>query len=224
MSLLNTNDLSTWSNEQLHEHEDNDDKLFNKKNAEQQWCMKAWKEVEHQRMEEEARQKAEDEVEGQRKAKEEARACTEEVVWLQSLVAGPSKGKQPRALMSAVGPTDKKKAWTWSSVADNAEDKEWVEGEGDCDMLGVLMEVLMAIVAEMCNMAVDWRCVAVESHVQMERMLGTLEEIQGCLDLEELEVGLKEDYEEEEVAEAAAEREGWKAWSGEEEEKEEWEV
>ncbi|KAF9219219.1 hypothetical protein BS17DRAFT_821996 [Gyrodon lividus] len=97
---------------------------------------------------------------------------------------------------------------------DKDKDKEWVEGEDDCDMLGALVEVLVAIVAEMRNMVADWRHMEVESHAQMECMLGTLEEIQGCLDLEFALEEPEEEYKEKEVAVATTEREGWKAWSG----------
>ncbi|KAF9224241.1 hypothetical protein BS17DRAFT_817144 [Gyrodon lividus] len=99
----------------------------------------------------------------------------------------------------------KKKVQTQSPVAEDKEDKkdedeEWVKGEDNRDMLGVLTEVLTAMVAEMHNMAVDWRCMAAESCTQMEQMLGTLEEIQGCLDPdfapEELQAGSEEEYKE----------------------------
>ncbi|KIK76534.1 hypothetical protein PAXRUDRAFT_18139 [Paxillus rubicundulus Ve08.2h10] len=78
-------------------------------------------------------------------------------------------------------------------------------------------EVLVVVVVEMQNMAMDRRHMAVESHAQMERMLGTLDFLQGCLDPEfTLEEGSEEDFEEEEVAEAAKEREALKGQSEEE--------
>ncbi|KIK96438.1 hypothetical protein PAXRUDRAFT_138447 [Paxillus rubicundulus Ve08.2h10] len=67
---------------------------------------------------------------------------------------------------------------------------------------------------KMWNMATDRRHMAVKSHTQMEWLLNTLEEICGCIDPEfvpeELEMGL-----EEEVAEAAEERETLKGQSKE---------
>ncbi|KIK78552.1 hypothetical protein PAXRUDRAFT_16809 [Paxillus rubicundulus Ve08.2h10] len=65
-------------------------------------------------------------------------------------------------------------------------DVEDCKAEENRDALGALVEVLSAMVGEMQNMAVDRRHVAVESHAQMERVLGTLEE------------GSEEDFEEEE--------------------------
>ncbi|KIK74183.1 hypothetical protein PAXRUDRAFT_20135 [Paxillus rubicundulus Ve08.2h10] len=117
----------------------------------------------------------------------------------------------------------KKKARTKSPTAeDNEEDAEDREAEENCDALGTLAEVLSVMVGEMWNMAADRRRAAEESHVQMERVLGTLEEIRGCLDpefvLEEPEEGSEEDFEEGEVAEAAEEREVLKGRSEEEEE------
>ncbi|KAF9227494.1 hypothetical protein BS17DRAFT_814388 [Gyrodon lividus] len=186
-------------------HKDDNNELFDKST---EWWqqIKAQKEVECRRAEEEARQKAEKEVrqsvevEAQRKAEAEARVHMEEVVQLQSLVMGPSKGvyewsrarrhqcKQPKGLQTtwrrkweevASLWASKKKAQMWSLEADKEEeeeedkDKEWAEGEDNRDVLGTLMEVLVAVVAE---------------------------------------------YEEEEVAEVATEREEWKAQSGEEDE------
>ncbi|KIK77765.1 hypothetical protein PAXRUDRAFT_17280 [Paxillus rubicundulus Ve08.2h10] len=94
------------------------------------------------------------------------------------------------------------------------------EAEEDHDALGVLTEVLVAVVMEMWDMATDRRCAAAESHTQTEQMLGILEEIQGCLDLEfapeEPEVGSEEEFDVEEVAEVAEEREVLKGWSKEE--------
>ncbi|KIK79295.1 hypothetical protein PAXRUDRAFT_16402 [Paxillus rubicundulus Ve08.2h10] len=104
----------------------------------------------------------------------------------------------------------KKKAWMQSLVVDEEDDNEEVEeAEEEYDTLGALTEVLVAVVMEMQDMAADQRHAAEESYAQSERMLGILEEIQGCLDLEyapdELEVGLEEEFKEEEVAEAAEE-------------------
>ncbi|KIK94475.1 hypothetical protein PAXRUDRAFT_12028 [Paxillus rubicundulus Ve08.2h10] len=100
------------------------------------------------------------------------------------------------------------------------EDADDCEVEENCDALGTLVEVLSAVVGEMRNMATDRRHAAAESHAQMERMLGTLEEIRGCLDLEftpeELEEGSEEDFEEEEVVEAAKEKEALKGRNEEE--------
>ncbi|KIK77334.1 hypothetical protein PAXRUDRAFT_17580 [Paxillus rubicundulus Ve08.2h10] len=114
----------------------------------------------------------------------------------------------------------KKKAQTKSpTVEDDKEDVEDREAEENCDALGVLAEVLSAMVGEMRNMAADRRRAAGESHAQMERVLGTLEEIRGCLDLEFVpEEGSEEDFEEGEVAEVAEEREALKGRNEEEEE------
>ncbi|KAF9220566.1 hypothetical protein BS17DRAFT_820404 [Gyrodon lividus] len=145
--------------------------------------------------------------EAQRKVEVKVRAHTEKVAWSQCKWLEGSQLMQKRkhkevALLWA----GKKKAWIRSLATDDEEDKdkeeEWVEGEENCDML-----------EHGCGLEV-------ESHVQMECMLGTLEEIQECLNpefaLEEPEGGSEEEYEEEEVAEAAMERERWKAQSGEE--------
>ncbi|KIK75729.1 hypothetical protein PAXRUDRAFT_18748, partial [Paxillus rubicundulus Ve08.2h10] len=278
MSSSTTNDLSKWSNEQLHENEDDDDELFEKKSAERRHRTKARKEAEWQMAEEVARRKAEEEakrkveVKAQRRAEVEAKACAEEVVRVQSLTSGPLKGKQPRVTVSgtaevteSVGglalcygcsdlgvacemraagsskarscdccrrlrnkcerPGDaqpswrrkqeevmspqarKKKVWMKSpAVEDDEEDAEDCEGEENRDTLA---EVLSAMVGEMRNMATDRRRAVVESHAQMERVLGTLEEIQGCLDPEfipeEPEEGSEENFEEGEVAEAVKE-------------------
>ncbi|KIK74379.1 hypothetical protein PAXRUDRAFT_19936 [Paxillus rubicundulus Ve08.2h10] len=289
MSSSTTNDLSKWSNKQLHENKDDDDELFEKKSAERRCRTKARKEAEEvvrRKAEEEAKRKAE--VEAQRRAEAEAKAHTEEVARAQSSTLGPSKGKQPRVMasgtaevaelvgglalcygcsdlgvaceMRAAGSSKarlcdhccrlrnkcerlgdaqpsrrrkweevmspqagKKKAWMKSPAAeDDKEDTEDCEAEENHDTLGTLAEVLSAMVGEMQNMAADRRCMAAESHVQMERVLGTLEEIRGCLDPEfvpeELEEGSEENFEEGEVAEAAKEREALKGWNEEEEE------
>ncbi|KIK72185.1 hypothetical protein PAXRUDRAFT_22287, partial [Paxillus rubicundulus Ve08.2h10] len=294
MSPSTTNDLSKWSDEQLHENEDNEDELFEKKSAEHRRWTKARKEAEQWMAEEAARRKVEEEakrkaeVKVQRRAEVEAKACTEEVARVQSLTSGPLKGKQPRVTASgtaevteSVGglppcygcsdvgvscemrvagsskarscdrcrrlrnkcerPGDaqpsqrrkreevmspragKKKARMKSPTAeDDEEDAEDGEAKENRDALGALAEVLSAMVGEMQNMAADRRRAAEESHAQMERVLGTLEEIQGCLDpefvLEELEEGSEEDFEEGEVAEAAEEKEALKGQNEEEEE------
>ncbi|KIK92276.1 hypothetical protein PAXRUDRAFT_13325 [Paxillus rubicundulus Ve08.2h10] len=272
MSSFIANDLTKWNDEQLHEHEDDDNKLF-KKSAECRDRMKVWKEVEHQKAEggggdevESGGGKAEAEVKAWRRVEVEAKACAEEVMQVQSSVSGPSKGKQPKVagsgkaeVMEQAGglapcygcsgagvvckmkmaggdmqstwrrkweevmlpQARKKKVWTQSPVVDNDNEyKEEVEVEEECDVLGALTEALVAVVTEMQNVAVDRRHVAAESHAQMEQMLGILEEIQGCLDLEfsleEPKVGLEEEFEEEEVVEAAEEREALKGWSKEE--------
>ncbi|KIK71946.1 hypothetical protein PAXRUDRAFT_22602 [Paxillus rubicundulus Ve08.2h10] len=206
MSSSANNNPTKWSNKWLCKHNDDNDKLFEKKSMEHRHCMKVWKEVEHQRVEEEARWKAEEEekckveVEAWRNADVDVKACTEQVAWAQSSVMGLSKGKQPKVVvevaeqagglapcygclgagavceMKAAGSSKagKKEAWMQSLVVDKEEvDKE----EEDFDMCGALTEVLEGVVVEMQNMAV-------ESHAQVERVLGTLEEIQGCLDLE----------------------------------------
>ncbi|KIK74649.1 hypothetical protein PAXRUDRAFT_19657 [Paxillus rubicundulus Ve08.2h10] len=109
MSSSTTNDLTKWSDEQLHKHEDDDDELYKRKSVEHRHHMKAQKEAEHQRAEEEVRQKAEEEVrqkaevEVWRRVETEANAHAEEVVRMQSKqssVSGPSKGKQPKAAAS----------------------------------------------------------------------------------------------------------------------------
>ncbi|KAF9218631.1 hypothetical protein BS17DRAFT_822664 [Gyrodon lividus] len=163
-------------------HEDNNDELLDKKSMQQQqWWMKVWKEAEHQRAEKEARQKAEEEPEGS------------QMMWRR-------KCEEVASLWAS------KKEGTDNKEDKEDKDKEWVEGEDDHDMLGVLTEVLAAVVVEMHNMAMDQRCMAAESCAQMEWMLGTLEEIWGCLNLEftpeEPEVGSEEEYKEKEVAEA----------------------
>ncbi|KIK74478.1 hypothetical protein PAXRUDRAFT_19828 [Paxillus rubicundulus Ve08.2h10] len=291
MSSSTTNDLTKWSDEQLHENENNNDELFEKKSAECRHRMKARKEAERRMVEEVARRKAEEEakrkaeVEAQRRAEAEVKARAEEVVQAQSSTSGLSKGKQLRVTASGttevaelVGglapcygcsdlgvackmrvarsskarscdrcrrlrnkcerPGDaqpsqrrkreevmslqagKKKARTKSPAAeDKEEDAEDCEVEENCDALGALTEVLSVMVGEMRNMAVDRRCMAAESHAQMERVLGTLEEIRGCLDLEFVpEEGSEENFDEGEVAEAAEEREALKGWNEEEEE------
>ncbi|KIK72190.1 hypothetical protein PAXRUDRAFT_22281 [Paxillus rubicundulus Ve08.2h10] len=278
MSSSTTNDLSKWSDEQLHENEDNKDELFEKKSAEHRCRTKVRKEAEQRMAEEVARRKAEEEakrkaeVEAQRRVEAEAKAHTEEVAQVQSSTSGPSKGKQSRVTASgtaevaeSVGglalcygcsdlgvvckmrvagsskarscnrcrrlrnkceqPGDvqpsqwrkweevmslwagKKKARMKSLVAedDKEEDAEDCEAEENRDVLGTLTEVLSAVVGEMRNMAADRRRAAAESHAQMERVLGTLEEIRGCLDLEfvpeEPEEGSEENFEEEEEEE-----------------------
>ncbi|KIK81699.1 hypothetical protein PAXRUDRAFT_15102 [Paxillus rubicundulus Ve08.2h10] len=109
----------------------------------------------------------------------------------------------------------KKKAWMKSPTAEDDEE----DAEENCDALGALTEVLSAMVGEMQNMATDRRRTAAESHAQMERVLGTLEEIQDCLDPEFVpEKGSEEDFEEGEVAETAEEREALKRRNKEEEE------
>ncbi|KIK72853.1 hypothetical protein PAXRUDRAFT_21510 [Paxillus rubicundulus Ve08.2h10] len=244
MSSSTTNNLSKWSDEQLRENEDDEDELFEKKSAERRHWTKARKEAEWRMAEEAARRKVEEEakrkaeVEAQRRAEAEAKARAEEVVRAQSLTSGPSKGKQLRVTASgtaevAESPSwrrkqeevmspraGKKKAWTKSPTAeDDKEDTEDREAEENRDALGTLAEVLSAMVGEMRNMATDRRRAAAESHAQMERVLGTLEEIRGCLDPEFVpEEGSEEDFEEGEVAEAAEEREALKGWNEEEEE------
>ncbi|KIK99310.1 hypothetical protein PAXRUDRAFT_8939 [Paxillus rubicundulus Ve08.2h10] len=253
MSSSITNDLTKWSNEQLCENKDDDDDLYKKK-----------KEVARQKAEEVAKQKAE--VEAQRRAEAEAKVHAEEVMQTQSLVLGPSKGKQPKAAASRAAEVGeqvgglapcygcsgagvscemrmaggdmqqmqqrkqeelmlswarKKKAWMQSLVADEDDDNEYEEeAEEEHDTLGVLTEVLAVVVMEMWDMATDRRHAAAESQAQTERMLGILEEIRGCLDPEfapeDPEVGSEEDFKEEEVAEAAEEREALKGQSEEE--------
>ncbi|KIK81436.1 hypothetical protein PAXRUDRAFT_15248 [Paxillus rubicundulus Ve08.2h10] len=107
--------------------------------------------------------------------------------------AQPSQQRKREEVMSPQA--GKKKARTKSPAADEEEeDTEDCEAEENHD---TLTEVLSAMVGEMQNMAADGRCVAAESHAQMERVLGTLEEIWGCLDPEftpeELEEGSEED-------------------------------
>ncbi|KIK98291.1 hypothetical protein PAXRUDRAFT_9658 [Paxillus rubicundulus Ve08.2h10] len=254
-----------WSNEQLCENENDNNDLYEKKSMENRCHMKAWKEAERQRVEEEMRQKAEEEekqkaeVKAQRRVEAEAQVRTEEVVWAQSSVSGPSKGKQPKVAASRAGGGSSPMLWMrgcWGSVQaqmqaarghavnvaeeaggggdvtagweeegadeeqDNEEDdNEEAEAEEEHDTLGALTEVAV-VVTEMHDMATDRRHAAAESHTQTEQMLGILEEIQGCLDpefaLEEPEVGLEEDFKEEEVAEATEEREALKGWSEEE--------
>ncbi|KIK81691.1 hypothetical protein PAXRUDRAFT_15106 [Paxillus rubicundulus Ve08.2h10] len=135
---------------------------------------------------------------------------------------GDAQPTRQRKWEEAMSPqAGKKKARTKILVADNEEDDEDEgEEEEDRDALGALTEVLLAVVAEMRNMAADRRRTAVESRVQVERVLGTLEDIRGCLDpefvLEEPEGGLEEEFEEEEVVEAAEEREALKGRNEEE--------
>ncbi|KIK80956.1 hypothetical protein PAXRUDRAFT_15508 [Paxillus rubicundulus Ve08.2h10] len=188
MSSSIANDLTKWSNEQLCKNDDDDDDLYKKKSAECRHCMKVRKEAERQMAEEVARQKVEEEakwkaeVEAQR-AEAEAKACTEEVMQAQRSVSGPSKGKQPKAAASGAAEARKKKAQTQSPVADKdvndkyEEEAEDEEAEEEHDALGMLTEVLVVVVTEMQDMAMDRRHVAVESHAQMEQMLGILEEI-----------------------------------------------
>ncbi|KIK72250.1 hypothetical protein PAXRUDRAFT_22211 [Paxillus rubicundulus Ve08.2h10] len=250
MSPSTTNDLSKWSDEQLCENEDDEDELFEKKSVEHRRRTKVRKEAERRMAEEVARRKAEEEakqkaeVEAQRRAEAEAKVHAEEVARAQSLTSGPSKGKQLRVMASGTAevaescerPGDvqpsrrrkreevmspqagKKKAWTKSPMVEDDEE----DVEENRDTLGALAEVLSAMVGEMRNMAADRRRVAAESHAQMERVLGTLEENRGCLDPEfvpeEPEEGLEEDFEEGEVVEVAEEREALKGRNEEEEE------
>ncbi|KIK80106.1 hypothetical protein PAXRUDRAFT_15964 [Paxillus rubicundulus Ve08.2h10] len=67
--------------------------------------MKAWKEAECQRAEEEVRWKAEEEAEEEawRRVEAEANVHVEEIAWVQSLVVGPSKGKQSKVAASGAG-------------------------------------------------------------------------------------------------------------------------
>ncbi|KIK74045.1 hypothetical protein PAXRUDRAFT_20268 [Paxillus rubicundulus Ve08.2h10] len=143
------------------------------------------------------------EVEAQRRAEVEAKVHAEEVARAQSFTSGPSKKAQTKSLMAE----------------DDKEDTEDREAEENRDVLSALAEVLSAMVGEMWNMAADRRRAVAESHAQMERVLGTLEEIQGCLDPKFVpEEGSEEDFEEGEVAEAAEEREALKGRNKEEEE------
>ncbi|KIK81940.1 hypothetical protein PAXRUDRAFT_14984 [Paxillus rubicundulus Ve08.2h10] len=262
MSSSTTNDITRWGDDQLHKHKDEDDELYKRKSVEHRCHMKAWKEAEHQRVEEEMRQKVE--VEARRRAEMEAKACTEEVAQVQSKqssVLGPSKSKQPKAAVSGVaevtkqagglamcygcfgagaackmkmargskmqvarghavnmveeaGGGDVTMGWEEEGTdeeQDKKEEDDNEEAEEECDALGALTKILLVVVTEMQDMAADRRCVAAESHAQTEQMLGILEEIWGCLDLEfapeEPEVGPEEKFNEEKVAEVAKERE-----------------
>ncbi|KIK96777.1 hypothetical protein PAXRUDRAFT_10586 [Paxillus rubicundulus Ve08.2h10] len=193
MSASTTNDITKWSNEQLRENEDEDED--EKKSAEHRCHMKVWKEVEHQRAEEEVRRKAEEEakrkaeeeakrkveVEAQRRAEGEAKAkvCTEEVVQVQW--PGDMQSTRRRKQEELMSPwAGKKKAWMQSPVVDDNDkyDEEADEEvEEEHDPLGALTEVLVVVVMEMWDMATDRRHVAAESHAQMEQMLVILEEI-----------------------------------------------
>ncbi|KIK73075.1 hypothetical protein PAXRUDRAFT_21255 [Paxillus rubicundulus Ve08.2h10] len=132
--------------------------------------------------------------------------------------AQPSRQRKREEVM--LPRAGKKKARTKSPTAeDDEEDAEDRKAEENRDALGALAEVLSAMVGEMRNMAADRRRAAEESHAQMERVLGTLEEIRGCLDPEFVpEEGSEEDFEEGEVAEVAEEREVLKGRNEEEEE------
>ncbi|KIK90689.1 hypothetical protein PAXRUDRAFT_14208 [Paxillus rubicundulus Ve08.2h10] len=301
MSSSTTNDLTKWSDEQLHENEDEDDELFEKKSAERRRCMKARKEAEWRMAEEVARQKAEEEVkrkvevEVQRRAEAEAKVHAEEVAQVQvsSVVAnvpltdllgvktelglGPVEGEtaegdgeqdrggrrvgrglspmlwmlepwggmrdegsweQRGKVMRPLSPTAGQVRVAGGCAAIPAEeagggdvaagqeeegtdeeDAEDCKAEENRDALGALAEVLSAMVGEMRNMATDRRRMAAESHAQTERVLGTLEEIRGCLDPEFVpEEGSEENFDEGEVAEAAEEREALKGQNEEEEE------
>ncbi|KIK77760.1 hypothetical protein PAXRUDRAFT_17282 [Paxillus rubicundulus Ve08.2h10] len=192
MSSSIANDLTKWNDEQLRENEDNDDELFKKKSAEHRHCTKVRKEVERQMAEEVVRWKAEEEakqkaeVEVQRRAEAEAKVCTEEVAQAQSSVSGPLKGKQLKVAVSG--------------TAEVAESVGGITLCYGCSDAGVACEGGRG--------------------QQGEVVLGTLEEIWGCVDLEftpeELEEGSEEDFEEEEVVEAAEEREALKGWNEEE--------
>ncbi|KIK77568.1 hypothetical protein PAXRUDRAFT_17415 [Paxillus rubicundulus Ve08.2h10] len=136
--------------------------------------------------------------------------------------AQPSRQRKQEEVMSPRA--GKKKARMKSPVAeDKEEDAEdcKVDAE-DCKVeenRDALAEVLSAMVGEMRNMAADRRCTAAESHAQMERVLGTLEEIWGCLDPEFVpEEGSEENFNEGDIAEAAEEREALKGQNEEEEE------
>ncbi|KIK73172.1 hypothetical protein PAXRUDRAFT_21142 [Paxillus rubicundulus Ve08.2h10] len=246
MSPSTTNDLSKWSDKQLHENEDEDDELFEKKSAERRRRTKARKEAERRMAEEAARRKVEEEA--KRKAEVEAqrrlrgRRCSDVGVLCEMRAAGSSKARscdrcrrlrnkcerlgdaQPswqRKREEVMSPRARKKKARMKSptVEDHEEDAEDHEAEENRDALGTLAEDLSAMVGEMRNMAADRRRTAEESHAQMERVLGTPEEIRGCLDLEFVpEEGSEEDFEEGEVVEAAEEREVLKGRNEEEEE------
>ncbi|KIK78114.1 hypothetical protein PAXRUDRAFT_17057 [Paxillus rubicundulus Ve08.2h10] len=164
--------------------------------------MKVWKEAEHRRVEEEARWKAEEEakckaeVEVERRVEADAKVHVEEVVWAQWPGDMQPMWQRKREEVMSLWAREKKAQMQSPAVDDNKE-------EEDHDTLGTLTEVLTAVVVEMWNMAA-------ESCAQVERVLGTLEEIWGCLDPEEPEEGSEEEFEEEEVAEAAEEREALK--------------
>ncbi|KIK77800.1 hypothetical protein PAXRUDRAFT_17257 [Paxillus rubicundulus Ve08.2h10] len=246
MSSSITNNLTKWSDKQLRENENDDDKLFEKKSVERRRRTKAWKDAEQWMAEEEGGGKgahrelglgpvegetAEGGGERDRGGHRVGRRLGP-VLWMLGRWGGvqdeggwEQQGEVVRPLSPTVEQEEvmspragKKKVWMKSPAAeDNEEDCEVEENR---DALSVLAEVLSAMVGEMRNMAADRRHVAVESHVQMERVLGTLEEIWGCLDLEfapeELEEGSEEDFNEEEVAEAAEEKEALKGWNEEE--------
>ncbi|KIK99264.1 hypothetical protein PAXRUDRAFT_9003 [Paxillus rubicundulus Ve08.2h10] len=124
MSSSITNNLTKWSNKQLHKHKDNSNKLYERKSMKHRCCMKVHNELEHWRAEEEARQKAEEakckaEKEVWRIVEAEAKAHTEEIAWAQSSVAGPSKGKQLKLVVSGAGRGPSPVLWVlghWGSM------------------------------------------------------------------------------------------------------------
>ncbi|KIK80289.1 hypothetical protein PAXRUDRAFT_15865 [Paxillus rubicundulus Ve08.2h10] len=241
MSSSTANDITKWSNEQLHKNEDDDNNLYEKKSAEHRCHMKAQKEAEHRRAEEEMRQKAEEEA--KRKA--------------ESSVSGPSKGKQPKAAVSRATEVmeqagglalcygclgagvvcemkttggdmqsmrrrkqeelilpwaGKKKAWTQSPVVDNNNNNEYEEKMED-EEAEEECDALVTLTEVLAVVVTEMWNIATDRRC-------ILEEIQGCLDLEftpqKPEVGSEEDFKEEEVAEAVEEREALKGWSEEE--------
>ncbi|KIK72117.1 hypothetical protein PAXRUDRAFT_22378 [Paxillus rubicundulus Ve08.2h10] len=94
------NDITEWTDHQLHEKDDDDDDdLHERKSTERRRHAKARKEEAMQKAEEKARRKAEQEA--RRKAEVEARKRAKADAKAQSAVAGPSKGKQ----RNVAGPT-----------------------------------------------------------------------------------------------------------------------
>ncbi|KIK81674.1 hypothetical protein PAXRUDRAFT_15119 [Paxillus rubicundulus Ve08.2h10] len=218
MSSSTKNDLTKWSDEQLHENDDDDEK-----STECRHWMKVWKEAECWGAEEEVKQKAEEEAKPKaevkvwRRAEMEAKACAEEVAWVQSSVMGPSKGKQPKAAVSRVAEVMEKVGGLAPCYGC------WGAGVA-CEMKAARADVAEEVDKVMSPWArkkkVQTQSPVADNKQDENEAAEESEKEHDTLDLEfaleEPEVGSEEEFEEEEVAEAAEEREALKGWSEEE--------
>ncbi|KIK79576.1 hypothetical protein PAXRUDRAFT_16264 [Paxillus rubicundulus Ve08.2h10] len=222
-----TNDLTKWSDEQLHEH-NNDDKLYKRKSEEHRSHMKAWNEAEHWRAKGEVRQKAEEEakhkaeVKAWRRAEMEAKAHREEIAQAQSSVMDPSKGRQLKLVASRAGRGTSPMLWMLR-----------------CEQLGDLQptwwrkqEELMLLWAWKMKVQMQSPVVDEEEDEEEDEEAEEVEEDHNVLDKvdaghpggnpdpeftpEEPEVGFEGGFEEEEVVEATKEREALNGQSEEE--------
>ncbi|KIK72825.1 hypothetical protein PAXRUDRAFT_21540 [Paxillus rubicundulus Ve08.2h10] len=213
MSSSTTSDLSKWSDEQLHENEDDDNELFEKKSAEGGRAADG-EEAARRKAEEEAKRKAE--VEAQRRAEVEVKACAEEVVRAQSLTSGPSKGKQPRVTASGTAEVAESMRAAGSSKARSCDHcrRLWNKCERPGDAQPSRRRKQEEVMSPRAGKKKVWTKSPTAEDDEEDA-----EEIRGCLDPEFLpEEGSEEDFEEGEVAEAAEEREALKGQNEEEEE------